>query len=82
MRVDLLGVLLLEAEEDLHGDEAALGGAELQVRIDGDLSSILWARSGERCRDGEGERTHLVDVCRDRLAGDDVLGDAVLGVMH
>ena len=45
------GLLLLEAEEDLNGDETAFGRLGLEVRVDGDCAitvSLRFARRKER----------------------------------
>ncbi len=41
VRVELLLVLLLEAEDHLAGDDALLGALELEVRVERDLGGVL-----------------------------------------
>lgn len=80
MRVELLLVLLLEAEEDLHGDRTESDVTGLPT---GDFVSEgkAGARAGRRRRQthlrNDGLRRHLEDVGRHFLVADVVLGDTL-----
>lgn len=41
MTIELLRVLLLQAEDDLNGDQTSFGRLEFQIGIDGDLRRVL-----------------------------------------